>query len=600
MSFEGDDFGFVGGAYEAANINQDAQRLINWMVEFDKSPGAKEPIGLLGTPGLNPLFSVFQSQGSNIRGCWVLPGGTQALVACGNIVSLVTVTTPATQNSLPQFTVTQVGVLLTNNGRVVIRDNGPLFNGLGGYAVLVDGPYGYFYQLSGIARTVTFTGNLTSGQPTISFSPGNLVPNFLIVASNGILTDSAGAIAATNITSISFTANTITMAANAASNQTGDTFSLLIPAFGQITDPAFLGADRIALIEGWLIFNQPATRTFYTNAPIAYTLTFAGAFFALKDSTSDNLNTFFEQNRELWLLGDTHSEVWFNSGGANFPFTRLPGVGPRIGCAAKHSIAAVGAEYCWLGRIGEQGENVIVMTNQYSWTRVSTHAIEHAISQYPLVSDAIGDSYEEEGHLIYQLTFPTADVTWCLDLTVYEDSQGKFGWFQRLSWDPNAAIYHRHRANCMMNFADVRMCGDYQTGQMHQQSRQIYTEVNNVGVQGAPLRCQRRTPHVWSKRNRKRIFYSSLQIEFKAGVGLQTGQGSNPQCMLRWSDDGGQSWGNEVDAPIGLAGDTMNRAMWFQLGAARDRVWEANYSDPTPRDIIGATMFGEAEEVGQE
>lgn len=592
MSFEGDDFGFVGGAYEAPNINQDAQRLINWYCEFDKSVNAKEAVGLLGTPGLNPVISTFVT--GPVRGAWVLPGNLQCLFVVAQFAYVATVTVAATQNSIPQFSVLQVGTLLTNNGRVVIRDNGPLFNGLGGYAVLVDGQFGYFYQLSGTSKTVTFTGNLSVGQPTISFSGGALVPNYLIVASNAILTDSAAAIVGTTITSISFTLNTITIAANASSNQTGDTFTLNIPAFGQITDPAFLGADRIAFIEGWLIFNQPGTRTFFTNAPVAYTLTFAGAFFALKDSTSDNLASLFEQNRELWLLGDTHSEVWFNSGGANFAFTRLPGVGPRIGCAAKHSIAAVGAEYCWLGRIGEQGENVVVMTNQYSWVVVSTHAISHAIASYPLVSDAIGDSYVEDDHLFYQLTFPTADVTWCLDITTWEASGGKLGWFQRLSWNSNSATYHRHQANCMVNFADVRMVGDYQTGQIHQQSRQFYTDAGNV------LRAQRRTPHVWSRRNRKRIFYSSLQIEFKAGVGLQTGQGSNPQCMLRWSDDGAQSWGNEVWEPIGLAGDTLNRAMWFQLGAARDRVWEANYSDPTPRDIIGATLFGEAEEVAQE
>lgn len=600
MSFDGDDFGFVGPAYEAANINQDTQRLINWMVEIDPSTNAKEPIGLLGTSGLNPLFSCFFQQGNNVRGCWVLPGNTQALVICGNVVNLVSVTVPATQNSVPQFAVTQIGFLLTNNGRVVIRDNGPIFNGLGGYAVLVDGQYGYYYQLTGTNRTVTFSANLTINTPTISFSGGALVPNYLIVSS-GTITDSASALPpSTTILSISFTANTITLSGNAGSNQTADTFTLTIPTFGQILDPAFLGADRIAFIEGWLIFNQPSTRTFFSNAPVPYTLTFAGAFFALKDSTSDNLNTLFEQNRELWLLGDTHGEVWYNAGGANFAFSRLPGIGPRIGCAAKHSIAAVGPEYCWLGRIGEQGENVIVMTNQYSYVRVSNHAIEHAITSYPLVSDAIGDSYEEEGHIIYQITFPTADVTWCLDVTTYEQSGGKLGWFQRLSWDSNAGIYHRHRANCMMNFADVRMCGDYQTGQVHQQSRQIYTEVNSLGVQGAPLRASRRTPHVWSKKNRKRIFYSSLQIEFKAGVGLQSGQGSNPQAMVRWSDDGGQSWGNEVEAPIGLAGDTLDRAMVFQLGAARDRVWEANYSEPTPRDIVGATLFGEPEEVAQE
>jgi hypothetical protein len=595
MADQGADFGFVGGAYEAPDLLQDAQRLINWYVEYDPSINAKEPIALLGTPGLAPLFSCFISSGANVRGAWVLPGNTQMLVACGNVVSLVTVTTAATQASLPQFTVTQVGFLQTNNGRVVIRDNGTLFNGLGGYAVLVDGQYGYFYQLSGTTRVVTFGGNVTIGSPTITFPVGVTVPNYLIVSA-GPITDSAGAIPATTIQSISFTANTITLNANAGANATADTFSLTIPMFGQILDPAFLAASRVVFTEGWLGFNQVGTRTFFTNAPQPYTMTFAGAFYALKDSSTDNLITMMENNREWWEIGERTSEVWYNAGGANFAWSRLPGIGPQIGCSAQHSIARVGNNLAWLARIGEAGENVVILTEQYGWRRVSTHAIEHAISSYPLVSDAIGDCYEEEGHLIYQLTFPTADVTWCLDVTVYDLSQGKLGWFQRLSWDPDKAVYHRHRANCMANFADVLMVGDYITGQFHQQSRQIYTEVNNIGVQGAPLRCQRRTPHIWDKGKRQRLFAASMQIEFTPGVGLQFGQGSSPQVMIRWSNDGGFTWSNEHWVTIGSAGQTKNRALLRRLGQFRDRVWEANFSDPVARDIIGATMFGEAEE----
>jgi hypothetical protein len=87
-----------------------------------------------------------------------------------------------------------------------------------------------------------------------------------------------------------------------------------------------------------------------------------------------------------------------------------------------------------------------------------------------------------------------------------------------------------------------------------------------------------------------------MQVEFTAGVGLQTGQGSSPQAMVRWSDDGGQTWESEVWAPIGAAGDTRDRAMVLQVGEARDRVWEVNVSDPIPRDIIGATIFGERQE----
>lgn len=582
--FEAKDFGFVGGAYEAPDLLQDAQKLINWYLEIDLSPGAKMPLALLGAPGLKPIINTITGE---VRGMWVLPGGKTMLYVVAASVYLATVTVPATANQLAQFSVAQVGTLLTTAGRVVIRDNGVLFNGLGGYAVLVDGTYGYFYRIAG-AGTITFTANLTIATPTISFPVGVLVPNNLVVSS-GTITDSAAALSAgTTITAVSFTANTITLSTNAISNQTADVFTLNIPAFGRILDPAFLGADRIAFIEGWLIFNQPGTRTFYTNAPIPYTVTFAGAFYALKDSSTDNLITLHENNRELWLVGERTSEVWYNSGGVNFAFSRLPGIGPQMGCSAKHSIARIGPNLIWLGQ-NEQGQNMVMMTNQYALERVSTHAIENALSSYPQVSDAIGDVYEDQGHLMYVLTLPTADVTWCLDLTVYNKTEGRLGWWQRLSWNTTAGIYHRHRGNCYANFADIRMCGDFQTGQIHQQDRSIYTDAD------MPLRAQRRTPHVWRRESRERVFYAQLQIEFTPGVGLQTGQGSDPKVMIRWSDDGGLSWGTEQWAPIGKVGQTRNRAIIYNLGEARDRVWEANFSDPVKRDIIGATLWGESQ-----
>lgn len=583
--FEGSDIGFCGPAYEAPMLLQDAERCINWFLEVDKNPKAKMPYALLGAPGLNPIISTITGA---VRGAWVLPGNLTALFVVSATLFVATVTSPATQTNIAQFSIKSVGTLLTNAGRVVIRDNGVLFNGLGGYAVLVDGANGYFYRISG-AGTVTFTGNLSIGTPTISFSAGQLVPNYLLVSNNATLTDSLSAIPSTTIQSISFTANTITLNANATSNQTGDTFTLAIPQFGVINDPAFLGADRVAFIEGWLIFNQPGTRTFYTNAPVPYTLTFAGAFYALKDSSTDNLITLFENNREAWLVGERTSEVWYNSGGTSFAFSRLPGVGPQMGCSAKHSIARVGPNLCWLAQ-NEQGQNQVVMTNQYSVIPISNHAVENAISTYPVVSDAIGDCYEDRGHLQYVLTFPTADVTWCFDLKVWSDTNGEAGWWQRLSWNPTTGTYHRHIGNCFVNFANLRLWGDYQTGQIHQQDRNFYTDAAN------PLRAQRRTPHVWSREDRNRVFQSSLQVEFKAGTGLQTGQGSSPQAMIRWSDDGGQTYGSEVCAPIGAAGVTRDRAMVMQLGEARDRVYEVNVSDPVSRDIVGATLFGERQE----
>jgi hypothetical protein len=254
-----------------------------------------------------------------------------------------------------------------------------------------------------------------------------------------------------------------------------------------------------------------------------------------------------------------------------------------------HSITRMGESLVWLGK-NEQGENVIVRTMEYSWQRISNHAVENAIASYPLVSDAIGFAYEEAGHGFYVLIFPTADATWVYDATASALLK-KSCWHQRASFDPVAGIYHRDRANCFMNLQDLRLVGDYQSGQIHQMSRQFYSDA------GFPLRAQRRCKHIWKKDDRTRVSQSSLQIEFTPGVGLQTGQGKYPQAMLRWSNDGGFTWSNEYWRTLGAAGYTRNRAKWNRLGRARDRIYEVNFSDPTPRDIIGATLFAESEDA---
>jgi hypothetical protein len=578
--YQGGDFGFCGQSYQAPMALQNAEDTINWYLERDPTENPKEKIALLGCPGLNAFLATKTGQ---VRGAWVLPGSQQALVVTDNTLYLIKITVPATATSIPQYSSTAVGTLLTNSGPVVMRDNGVLQNGLGGYCLIVDGTYGYYYLLSGTTYNNSFAASAVSGSSLLTF-PGSL-PNGLIISSTATLSDSGGVIpAGTTVSSVDTIGLTLTMSVNATGNFPSDTVTLSIPPFGQILDDGFLGAQRIAFIEGWLILNQPGSRTFYTTGPTPYSMLFPGLFFSLKDSSTDNLITLMEQDRELWLIGERTSEVWYNGGGANFAFYRIPGIGPQIGCAAVHSIARCGPRLVWLGR-NEQGQNVIVCTEQYSWQRISTHAIEHAISSYPLVSDAIGYGYEEEGHLFYMLTFPTADVTWCFDFA--SDS-----WHKRLSFDPVGGIYHRHRSNCFMDFGNVRIVGDYQTGYLMQMSRNFYADTISPGTTN-PLRALRRTPHVWSKQNRERLFFAQLQIEFTPGVGLQTGQGSNPQVMLRLSDDGSFTWSNEMWTTIGAAGETRNRAIWYQLGRARDRVWEAVISDPVPRDVIGATLYAE-------
>ena len=580
------DPGIVGVSYQAPMTLQDAENAINWYIEVAEVDGAKEPIALLGAPGKNPIIT---TQTGPVRGLWVLPGGLLALAVTGNTLYLITATVPATQTSIAQFAVTAVGTLLTNSGPVVMRDNGVVSNAKGGYVFIVDGSCWYYYAIVGVTNAVTFIAS-TNGTATLTL-PG-VLPAGLIIAPTATLSSSSGDIVSgTYISSINYNTPSITMNANATGTNASETITLTVAPFGQITDPGVVPADRLLFIEGWILANQTGTRTFICSGPTPYTQTFPGSFFALKDSSTDNLITLYEMNREAWMIGERTSEVWYNNEGQNnnFPFSRVPGVGPQIGCSAKHSITRMNTSLVWLAK-NEQGENVVIKTSQYDWVRISNHAIETAIASYPLVSDAIGFSYEEGGHSFYVLIFPTADQTWVYDDTATAHLQ-KPCWHQRLSFDPMAGQYHRDRSNCFMNMQDLRLVGDYQSGQIHQMSRAYYTDA------GYPLRAQRRCKHIWKDNDRTRVSQSSLQIEFTPGVGLQSGQGSSPQAMLRWSNDGGFTWSNEYWRSIGAAGATRNRAKWNRLGRARDRIYEVNMSDPVPRDIIGATLFAESEDA---
>ncbi len=443
------------------------------------------------TPIWPPPSSITNLPG---RGAWELPGGKQALWVFGNGCYLMTVVTAASATTQTTFKVQRVGTLLTNVGQVSIRDNGP-----GGYAVIVDGPNGYFYEIS----TRKFT---------------------------------------------------------------------------RITDTDFLGADRVAFIDGWWIFNQPGTQVFYTNKP-QYSITFDASYFALKDGATDKLVSLMENKQELWLIGERTTEVWYDAGGPYFPFQRIVSTMLQIGCAAKHSVARYStgdSGLVWLSK-SERGQNVVVKTDSFNAVSVTSPAVADAIAQYPVVDDAFGYVYQEDGHEFYVLTFPTADKTWVYDFTT------NF-WHERASFDPYSGQFHRHRSSCFVNFQNQRLVGDYQNGSVYQLTRSVYKD--HIW----PMVALRRTPHVWDDGARERVQNVQLQIEFSPGVGNQNGMGTDPKALMRLSRDGGTTWSQELAASIGKVGQYLNRCIWRRLGFARDTVFEVKVVDPVKRDIVGATL----------
>ena len=362
-----------------------------------------------------------------------------------------------------------------------------------------------------------------------------------------------------------------------AANPQGYIYNTSTLVFAQITDPDFPGAVNVGYLDGYFVFNEPNSQKFWVTQLLDGTsvdpLDFASA-----EGSPDGVVGLIVDHREIWLLGTNSVEVWYNAGLLDFPLQRIQGAFNEIGCVAPYSIAKMDNGIFWLGQ-DARGQGIVYRANGYTGQRISTHAVEWQIQQYGNLSDAIAYTYQQDGHSFYVLIFPSANTTWVYDVATQ-------AWHERAGFANGE--FTRHRSNCQVFFNNEIIVGDYENANIYAFDLDDYSD--NGSIQKW-LRSWRALPT--GQNNLKRTAQHGMQLDCETGVGLNDGQGSDPQVMLRWSDDGGHTWSNEHWTSIGKIGQYGKRALWRRLGMTqkiRDRVYEISMTDPVKIAIMGAEL----------
>ncbi len=348
--------------------------------------------------------------------------------------------------------------------------------------------------------------------------------------------------------------------------------------FQKITDADFPGAVTVGYIDGYFVFNEPNSQKIWVTSLLDGTsvnpLDFASA-----EGSPDGVVGLIVDHREVWIFGSNSVEVWYDAGTADFPLERIQGAFNELGCAATYSIAKMDNRVFWLGQ-DARGYGIVYAAEGYTGKRISTHAVEWHIQQYGNLSDAIGYTYQQDGHSFYVLIFPSANTTWVYDAATQ-------AWHERAGWMNGE--FTRHRSNCQMFFNNKVIVGDYENGNIYAFDLDDYSD--NGGIQKW-LRTWRALPT--GQNNLHRTAQHTIQIDMESGVGLNLGQGSDPQVMLRWSDDGGHTWSNEHWSAVGKIGQYYRRVFFRKLGMTmklRDRVYELSMTDPVKTAIMGAELL---------
>lgn len=339
-----------------------------------------------------------------------------------------------------------------------------------------------------------------------------------------------------------------------------------------ISDADFNAAETVQFFDQRFYFDWKNTNKFFGSDLLDGT-SYNALVFATAESRPDNVIAVLLNKQVLLVFGDDSIEPWHDIGAANMPLERVPGILIERGLAAPRATAKEDNSAFFLG-----DERRFYRLDGVTPMGISTPAIDAEWQSYSLVSDTHCFSYPWDGHKFVVVNFITANRTF-----VYDISTGL--WHERESWDINGRSLGRWLGSCHLTCFNKELIGDAFSGRVGYLSATTYDEF------GTTTQALMTSPPIHA--DRKRLFISRFEADIETGVGITSGQGSDPQWMLRSSKDGGRTWSTRQQwKSAGKIGENRTRLRWLRLGQARQRVFELTTTDPVKRTLIAVNGDG--------
>lgn len=333
----------------------------------------------------------------------------------------------------------------------------------------------------------------------------------------------------------------------------------------EITDTDFPDVVDVAYINGYFLWVRKDTGQFIWSTILDGDV-YDGLDFATAEESPDNLLAVIVDHSEVLLFGVDTIETWVPSGDPDAPFVKRLGATRERGALSRKSIAQLDNTVFFVGddrivyRIGEGLE------------RISSFAIEEALSAVPYADrgDVSGRAYAQDGHTFYVLDIP-GNGTYAFDLATGL-------WHQRKSRDLTL-----WGGDMIARVDGNWLAGSRTDGALFKIDPEGIEErfgpIEREATAGVPVRSGR-------------PILNSVALDIQTGDGPLTGQGSDPQAMLDWSDDLGRTWSNVLNRSIGKTGQYGQEVVWRRLGRMKSpgRILRFRVTDPVQVVIHGARI----------
>lgn len=299
----------------------------------------------------------------------------------------------------------------------------------------------------------------------------------------------------------------------------------------------------------------------------------------------------------LLVFGKTVAELWQDVGAATFPYQRNSTFNCDFGCINASSIASLNDVIVWIG-INEQTGPVLMTYQHNAINQISTDGIDFKLGNLIQPSDCTGFLYLQDGHLLYQFTFITDNLSYAYDFTTKEfssvsDPNLNYHIARQVVYYLNTYFFVALNDGNLYQFDTLFPFADYGDGNVQVIPRiritppfrlptQRYFVINNIEFtmeQGQPNMVTF-TSNVPGIANQLITTESGIIITTESGVEIGTESTtisesaayvtSDAWIYLAISRDGGESFGNFLQQNMNPTGVRKSRIIYQRLGLAND------------------------------
>jgi len=172
------------------------------------------------------------------------------------------------------------------------------------------------------------------------------------------------------------------------------------------------------------------------------------------------------------------------------------------------------------------------------------------------------------------LTGGGLETSLVLDLTTNQ-------WHER-AFTNEFGQFEQHLSNSHIFVFNKHLVGSRVTGKIYNMDMDIYSDDGDY--------ISRDRTYTFLSDEDKRIRYNKLEIGVESGVGILSGQGSDPQISLQLSKDGARTWSNSYTGSIGKMGEFRRKVSFRRLGIAESMCFRIRITDPIKVAIVGSYL----------